>query len=80
MVIKKQKKSKRTKRKKSLLNRSKKMENFIVIAILCVVIGCAVAYIIKEKKKGIKCIGCPNAEMCSTTQKQKCNGINKPDS
>ena len=50
------------------------MENFIIIAIVVLIIGCAIAYIIKEKKKGIKCIGCPNAEMCSMAQKQKCNG------
>ena len=51
------------------------MENILVIAILVVIIGCAIAYVVKEKKKGIKCIGCPNAEMCSTAQKQKCNGM-----
>ena len=55
------------------------MENFIVIAILVLIIGCATAYIVKEKKKGIKCIGCPNAKMCSMAQKQKCNGINNCD-
>ena len=48
------------------------MENFIVIAILCIIIGCAIAYIIKEKKKGVKCIGCPYAKECSG----KC-GMNK---
>ncbi len=50
------------------------MENFIIIAILVVIIGCAIAYIVKAKKKGIKCVGCPNAEMCSKAQKQKCSG------
>ena len=55
------------------------MENFIVIAILAIIIGCAIVYIVKEKKKGVKCIGCPNADMCSMAQKQKCNGIDKFD-
>ncbi len=50
------------------------MENYIVIAILVVIIGCAIAYVIKAKKKGIKCVGCPNAEKCSMAQKQKCSG------
>lgn len=50
------------------------MENFIVIAILVVIIGCAIAYVVKAKKKGVKCVGCPNAEMCSMAQKQKCSG------
>lgn len=49
------------------------MENFIVVAILGLIIGCAVAYVVKEKKKGVKCVGCPNAEMCSMAQKQNCN-------
>ena len=50
------------------------MENVWLIAVLVLVLGCAVAYVIKEKKKGSKCIGCPNAKTCSMAQKQKCNG------
>ena len=38
--------------------------NLIVILIVVVIIGAAVAYIIKEKKKGLKCIGCPAAGTC----------------
>ncbi len=34
-----------------------------------------IGYMRKEKKKGVKCIGCPNAKTCSMAQKQKCNGI-----
>ena len=52
------------------------MDNFIIIAILVVIIGCAIAYIVREKKKGTKCIGCPNAKTCSMAQKQQCNGMN----
>ena len=51
------------------------MENILIIAILLVIVGCAVAYVIKEKKKGVKCIGCPNAKTCSMAQKKKCNHI-----
>ncbi len=40
------------------------MENIIIIAILTVIIGCAVGYIIKSKRKGNKCIGCPYADSC----------------
>ncbi|MBE5927701.1 MAG: FeoB-associated Cys-rich membrane protein [Lachnospiraceae bacterium] len=40
------------------------MENFIVGIILVVIIGAAITYIIKEKKKGTKCIGCPHAGEC----------------
>ena len=42
------------------------MENVIVIVILAVLIGGAVWYIVKEKKKGTKCIGCPYAGSCAT--------------
>jgi len=41
------------------------MQNFIVIAIVVLIFGSAAAYIRKEKKKGVKCIGCPDAATCS---------------
>ena len=34
------------------------MTDFIVVAILAVVLGCAIRYIYKAKKSGAKCIGC----------------------
>lgn len=40
------------------------MENVIVIGILLVIVGAAVLYIWKEKKKGTRCIGCPAAGGC----------------
>jgi hypothetical protein len=51
------------------------MENIVVIVVLVLIIGLAVTWIIREKKKGIKCVGCPNAQTCSMAQKQKCNGM-----
>ena len=51
------------------------MDNILIIAVLLVIVGCAVVYVVKEKKKGVKCIGCPNAKTCSMAQKQKCNGM-----
>lgn len=41
------------------------MADWIVIGILIVVVGAAIAYIIKSKKRGVKCIGCPAAGNCS---------------
>ena len=38
--------------------------DFIVIGIIAVIVGGAVAYIIKAKKSGKKCIGCPYADSC----------------
>lgn len=41
------------------------MTDAIVIAILAVIILVVIRYIVKEKKKGHACIGCPNAGCCS---------------
>ena len=40
------------------------MENLIVIGILLIIVGAAVFYIWKEKKKGTRCSGCPAAGHC----------------
>ncbi|MBE5883728.1 MAG: FeoB-associated Cys-rich membrane protein [Lachnospiraceae bacterium] len=41
------------------------MGNVIVLVILFVIIGAAVAYIVKAKKRGVKCIGCSAGGECS---------------
>jgi len=41
------------------------MADLIVIAIVVLIIGAAVAYIVKAKKSGVKCIGCPAGGTCS---------------
>lgn len=41
------------------------MENFIVVAVIILIVSGAAAYIIKEKKKGTVCIGCPHAGECA---------------
>ena len=41
------------------------MENFIVIAVVALIIGLAVFYIRKEKRRGVQCIGCPDSKTCS---------------
>lgn len=46
------------------------MTNFIVIVVLFVVLGAAITYIIKEKKKGRVCIGCPHAGTCASKNNQ----------
>ena len=35
------------------------MENIIITAIIVAIVALAILYIVKEKKKGKKCIGCP---------------------
>lgn len=40
------------------------MADFIVAGILLIIIGTAVTYIIRAKKSGAKCIGCPAGGKC----------------
>ena len=49
------------------------MTNLIIIAVVAVIVGSAVAYIIKEKKAGTRCIGCPDSGTCSGSC-QGCSG------
>ena len=44
------------------------MVNVIAILILAALIGWAVYYIYKEKKKGTRCIGCPMAGNCAKSR------------
>lgn len=39
--------------------------DFIVGAVVLLIVGAAMVYIRKEKKRGVKCIGCPAAGTCS---------------
>ncbi len=49
------------------------MDNFIIIAVIAVIVGVALAYVIKAKKRGVKCIGCPYGEKCSGNCSCDCN-------
>ena len=46
-------------------------EEIIAIAIIVLAVGGAVTYIVKTKRRGQKCIGCPYAKSCG--QKCTCN-------
>ena len=48
------------------------MTDLIIMAIVLLIVGLALFYIIKEKKRGVKCIGCPNGSVCGN--KGKCSG------
>ena len=41
------------------------MTDVIVVGIILIVVGAAVVYIVKAKKSGTKCIGCPAGGNCS---------------
>ena len=44
------------------------LTDIIILAVIAILIGGAVFYVLREKKKGRKCIGCPYADSCT-----KCN-------
>lgn len=50
------------------------MENIILILTVLVIVGLAAWYIIKEKKRGARCIGCPSAGKCSKGSCGGCGG------
>lgn len=41
------------------------MSNVIAVIILVIIIGAAVTYIVRSRKKGNKCIGCPAGANCA---------------
>lgn len=45
--------------------------NIIAVIIILLAVGAAMSHIVKEKKKGIRCIGCPNSGCCSHASKGK---------
>ncbi len=45
------------------------MVDFIIVAILLIIVGAAVIYIVKAKKSGAKCIGCPVGGNCPHSHK-----------
>lgn len=51
------------------------MADFIIIAILVLLVGSALRYIRKSSKKGVKCVGCPYAASCSS--QKSCSGSGK---
>ena len=46
--------------------------NLIIVAVVLIVLGGVVFYIVREKKKGSKCIGCPHARECAARKNGGC--------
>lgn len=46
------------------------MTNVIVVLLVALILGASITYIVKAKKAGVKCIGCPAGGTCS----ENCNG------
>ena len=54
------------------------MKDFLIIAILAVIVGAAAWYVYKAKKNGKKCIGCPDGGCASCPGgSQHCCGCGK---
>lgn len=54
------------------------MQNIIIAAILIFLVACIIGYLIKAKKRGQTCIGCPYAKQCGSNCSGTCgNNINK---
>jgi len=56
--------------------------DIIVIGIILLIIGASTAYIVKAKKSGNKCIGCPYSATCHSAGKCEgaCSGCLPQDS
>ena len=47
-------------------------ENIILAVVLLAILGGAITYIIKAKKRGQKCIGCPYSNSCGKNASCSC--------
>ena len=50
------------------------LTEIIAVAAIVVIVGGAILYIIKAKKSGRKCIGCPYASSCNSGGSSACSG------
>ena len=50
------------------------MENVIVVFILVAIAAGIIWYLIRAKRKGEKCIGCPYAKQCGSKCNAGCSG------
>ena len=39
--------------------------DYVILAVIAAILSLAIFYIIRAKKRGAKCIGCPNGASCS---------------
>lgn len=49
------------------------MENMIVAAVLVLIIGAVIYFLVRAKKRGAACIGCPQSKQCG-----KCCSCKEP--
>lgn len=50
------------------------MANIIAVVVILAIVGLAAYYIIRAKKRGRKCIGCPDSCRCGRSGNSSCGG------
>lgn len=50
------------------------MANLIAVIVIVAILALAAGYVVRAKKRGAKCIGCPDSKTCATGQGSKCSG------
>ncbi|MBQ6895573.1 MAG: FeoB-associated Cys-rich membrane protein [Clostridia bacterium] len=48
------------------------MANIISVIVIVLILGGAMSYIIRSRKKGRKCIGCPYCDSCPSGKSSSC--------
>lgn len=54
-------------------------ENIIAVLVILLIVALAACYVIRQKKRGAKCIGCPAGCNCGKQGKNGCCGGCKQD-
>lgn len=49
------------------------IDDILAAIVLVAILGGAITYVVRAKKKGVKCIGCPHSKNCSGN----CSGCKK---
>ena len=49
--------------------------DYVLIAVLALIFGAVIVFILRAKKKGAKCVGCPDSAGCSG----QCAGCRKAE-
>ena len=44
------------------------MVDFLIVILLLIILGAAIIYIVKAKKSGARCVGCPDSGSCAHAQ------------
>lgn len=54
------------------------MANVISVIVIVVILAAAITYIVKAKRSGQKCIGCPSSKTCGATGASTCHCTPEP--